>query len=80
MNIKPTLIDKNYLDYQLKNITYFNNTNKLSIFLCLIFIFLLGIIIFFSRNYSKKINKEKTLNKLFYIRTKSNKYIDQFTK
>ena len=68
----PKLID---LNNELKIITFSNKSYNLNTFLFFLSFFIFLLIYIFSKNYSKKKENNYVLNKLKYIRGKSNKYI-----
>ena len=71
---KPLLID---LNNELKVLKFNKNTYDLNLFLGVAVLFLILLTYIFSKDYSKRKNKQNILKKLLYIHRKSNRYISR---
>ena len=73
---KPNLID---LNNELEILTYYKNSINLNIYLGILTVFIILLIVVFSKNYSKRKAKKNTLSKLIYIKKKSDNYISSLS-
>lgn len=73
---KPNLID---LNNELEILTYYKNSINLNIYLGILTVFIILLIVVFSKNYSKRRAKKNTLSKLIYIKKKSDNYISSLS-